>query len=306
MKKCIVMILALLFLLCGCQQYSVREGVDFPFDYEEITSVEAYSHASLQKKNVTQELQIQSLYATFRYLQLKTGPIEYRDHAQVSSYRFYLADGTTYELVYEENGVKSGILTTQNMDPHFTSADLSGLWDNLDADAVECTSEELPALMRENPASAAAVQSDDQEAIRQLILDFFDTKQLDFVSVEDHSISEHFTPLTRQNLDILPFARVFRFEKLVRCDIADTILEEAFEVTVSDISVSGDTASAAAVEVYTYLLEDAGGTDSVRTTNYIFSLVKSDGEWKINYIETDNEDIEGLIEGIGDVDAYFK
>ena len=315
MKKLFPLLLMLLFLLCGCEQYTVREGVEFPFSFEDIVSIDAYSHPAGfapegRKKTVTEETQLQSIYVTFRYLELKTGPIEYTYDAEVTSYLFHLADGSPYELVYEENGVKEGILTAENMAPHFTSADINSLWYNLSVDAEGCPADEIPALIREDPAeaeTAAPVQfSQEETIIEELLLSYLEAKQLDFVSEEDHSVEEFFAPLTRQNLNILPFSKVFRFEKLVRKEIVDSIKNESFDVSVNDISVSGNTASATAVEVYTYLLEEAEGMESVRCTTLTFSLIKTDGEWKINYIETDNEDIEGLIEGIGDVDAYFR
>ena len=315
MKKVFPLLLMLMLLLCGCEQYTTREGVDFPFSFEDIVSIEAYSHPSGfasegRKKTVTEETQLQSIYVTFRYLELKSGPIAYSYDAEITSYRFHLADGSTYELVYEGNGVKQGILTAQNMAPHFTSADINALWYNLSVDAEGCPAEEVPALIREEAASSETTptvqRSQEETEIQGLLLSYLETKQLDFVSEEDHSVEEYFAPLTRQNLNILPFSKVFRFEKLVRREIVDSIVEESFDVSVNEISVSGNTASASVVEVYTYLLEEAEGMESVRYTNFTFSLVRTDGEWKINYIETDNEEIEGLIEGIGDVDAYFR
>lgn len=158
----IALVLLLCILLCGCEKYSSREGVGFPFSSDDVVSIDAYFYAgyptSAQKKTVTDAETIQYLHSVFNSLKLKTGPIEYKSGAYVSSYRFHLEDGSTFELIYEGNGVKNGILSARDMAPQFTTADVNSLWHNLSETAASCPADEPPPLLREVPVEEAAAE----------------------------------------------------------------------------------------------------------------------------------------------------
>ena len=204
MKKLIPLILCLFLLLCGCESYTSEQGIDFPFSLEDIVRAEMFDHTALEKKITEDPSELQSLYATFHFLEMRSGPIDHSEDAHIYSFRFHLTDGSTYLLIYEKNTTKGGILTGQDLAPKFTAADIAGMWDTLKGDATPIDPVDQPSL------------SPDEEIILNFIQAYFDTKQQDFLSEEDISTSHFFTPLTRQNLNILPFSRVFRFEKLFR------------------------------------------------------------------------------------------
>lgn len=58
---------------------------------------------------------------------------------------FNLSGGTSYELIYECNGVKKGNLksSTGNFE-YSTSVDIGSYWSNIDIDAVAVEESELP------------------------------------------------------------------------------------------------------------------------------------------------------------------
>ena len=67
--------------------------------------------------------------------------------AAITSFRFNLSDGTSYELIYACHGVKNGNLesSTGNF-KYFTSADIGSYWDNIDLEAVSVEESELPKV----------------------------------------------------------------------------------------------------------------------------------------------------------------
>ena len=67
--------------------------------------------------------------------------------ADVTSFRFYLSDGTAYELIYVCNGVKNGKLKSETGGfEYFTSADIGSYWDGLndELEAIPVNESELP------------------------------------------------------------------------------------------------------------------------------------------------------------------
>ena len=65
----------------------------------------------------------------------------------VTSFRFHLSDGTSYEVIYSEVAVKSGrIITTDMEQDFFTSADIGATWESYDYEATTASEDELPAL----------------------------------------------------------------------------------------------------------------------------------------------------------------
>ena len=56
----------------------------------------------------------------------------------MTSFRFNLSDGTSYELIYVCNGVKNGKLksSTGNFE-YFTRSDIGSYWSNIDLEAVQ-------------------------------------------------------------------------------------------------------------------------------------------------------------------------
>ena len=78
---------------------------------------------------------------------LKDKQTEETTGADVTSFRFYLSDGTTYELIYVCNGVKNGKLKSETGGfEYFTSADIGSYWDGLndELEAIPVNESELP------------------------------------------------------------------------------------------------------------------------------------------------------------------
>ena len=128
MRKYIALVLALILMLglVGCKEKTVN--IDFPFEVGDVETIELYRYAgapvSAEKKVIDAEE--------------TTG-------AKITSFRFNLSDGTTYELIYVCYGVKSGNLksSTGNFE-YFTSADIGSYWNDIDLEAVSVEESELP------------------------------------------------------------------------------------------------------------------------------------------------------------------
>ena len=103
--------------------------------------------ASSEKKVVVAETDITDLYDKFEDLPLMEKQVEETTGGDVTSFRFNLSDGTSYELIYACNGVKNGNLksSTGNFE-YFTRSDIGSYWSNLDLEAVPVEENELPKL----------------------------------------------------------------------------------------------------------------------------------------------------------------
>ena len=100
---------------------------------------------SAEKKVILEEKTIKSLYDMFERASLTNKAVESTTGAEITSFRFNLSDGTSYELIYGCYGVKTGNLksSTDNFE-YFTSADISSYWSNTDLEAVPVEESELP------------------------------------------------------------------------------------------------------------------------------------------------------------------
>lgn len=151
MKKTIALISMLILILglAGCSGKKVN--IDLPFEVEAIETIEMYHYAgapvSAEKKIITAESDIKTIYDMFESLSLEDKKVEETSGADVTSFRYLLSDGTTYELIYVCDGAKNGMLKSGTEDfVYFTSADIGAYWNNLDAEleAVPATESELP------------------------------------------------------------------------------------------------------------------------------------------------------------------
>ena len=149
MKKLIALVLALacVFALVGCNTKTVN--IDLPFEVDDVENVEMYhfvgAPVSAEKKVIVEEENIKSLYDMFEGLDLTNKAVEETTGAAITSFRFNLSDGTSYELIYGCYGVKKGNLksSTGNFE-YFTSADIGSYWSNIDIEAVPVEESELP------------------------------------------------------------------------------------------------------------------------------------------------------------------
>ena len=117
MKKTIALIslLVLMLWLVGCNKKTVN--INFPFEVGDVETIELYRYAgapvSAEKKVVDAEETIKDLYDMFEGLTLELKEVEETTGAKITSFRFNLSDGTTYELIYGCYGVKTGNLNPQ-------------------------------------------------------------------------------------------------------------------------------------------------------------------------------------------------
>ena len=147
---CIIAIFTALFLLPINIAYEPVK-IDFPFEVEDVESVEMYHYdevpASAEKKVVVAENDIKTLYDKFKGLSLKDKSTEETAGADVTSFRFNLSDGTSYDLIYACYGVKNGELkSAAGGFKYFTSADIGSYWNNLNTEleAIPINESELP------------------------------------------------------------------------------------------------------------------------------------------------------------------
>ena len=122
-------------------------SIQFSFGVSDIESVEAYHYysdpAQAEKKTVMDAETITYLYESFQSLILQEKDVKDQTIHNVAIFRFNLAGGATYDLVYTGYGVKNGELATSGGSNYFTSADLGGKWQNLSAEAVPADESEL-------------------------------------------------------------------------------------------------------------------------------------------------------------------
>ena len=151
MKKMIGMIALLLLMMgvVGCNRETVN--INFPFEVGQVENIEMYHYTgvpvSAEKKVVVAETDIIDLYDKFEDLSLMEKQVEETTGGDVTSFRFNLSDGTSYELIYVCNGVKNGKLksSTGNFE-YFTRSDIGSYWSNIDLEAVPVEENELPKL----------------------------------------------------------------------------------------------------------------------------------------------------------------
>ena len=149
MKKTIglISLLILMMGLVGCNEETVN--IDFPFEVGEVENIEMYHYTgvpvSAEKKVVVAETDITDLYDKFEDLSLIEKQVDETAGGDVTSFRFNLSDGTSYELIYVCDGVKNGKLksSTGNFE-YFTRSDIGSYWFNIDLEAVPVEESELP------------------------------------------------------------------------------------------------------------------------------------------------------------------
>ena len=149
MKKLIALVLALACVLglAGCNNKTVN--IDLPFEVGDVENVEMYhfvgAPVAVEKKTIVEEENIKYLYDMLKRLSYEDKKVKGNDNPTVTSFRFNLTDGTSYELIYSCYGVKNGSLksTTGNFE-YFASADIGSAWSNINLEAVQVEPSELP------------------------------------------------------------------------------------------------------------------------------------------------------------------
>ena len=149
MKKMFMLHMAsmLCFALTACSE---KVSIDFPFELSSVENVEMFrftNPADAEKKVITESEDIEGIYQTFESISLKDKATEPTAGGSVTSFRFNLSDGTSYEVIYSAVAVKSGrIITTGMEQDFFTSADIGANWESYDYEVIAASEDELPAL----------------------------------------------------------------------------------------------------------------------------------------------------------------
>ena len=149
MKKLIALVLAVVCVLAmaGCNSKTVN--IDLPFEVGNVENIEMYhfvgAPVSAEKKVIVEEETIEFLYNLFVGLDLTNKTVKETTGAEITSFRFNLSDGTSYELIYGCYGVKTGNLksSTGNFE-YFTSADIGYYCYNIDREVDSVEESELP------------------------------------------------------------------------------------------------------------------------------------------------------------------
>lgn len=153
MKKqfAFVLSIVLCLILGGCSQ---EESLSLPFEDADVERVEMFyfiDPTEAEKKVLTEQEDIQDLYQFLSGLTLRDKKTEPVAGGSVTSFRFHLSDGTTYEVIYSSIAVKSGRIWATGMgQDYFTSADVGGIYNAYHYEAEDAEEEELPILMTES------------------------------------------------------------------------------------------------------------------------------------------------------------
>lgn len=135
---------------------------------------------------------------------------------------------------------------------------------------------------------------------------FFEAKQENFLSeTTNNDLTLFYTSKrTTDSINSDASSKLFKFEKAIRWNSSHERVYEEFDVTISDVTVNGETASVTAYEYLEYVLADYKDTVSSRGITYYIDFVKDGREWKISSITTDNE-LEYLVSGYSDVETLI-
>lgn len=131
--------------LTGCSQ---KTTLNIPFDSADVSTIEMHHFtepAFAEKKVITETDDINELYTLFKGLTLQDKQREPVAGGSVTSFRFNLADGTSYDLIYCSEAVKAGWLKSPaEQRDYFTSADIEGCWNSYDYEIIPAVESELP------------------------------------------------------------------------------------------------------------------------------------------------------------------
>ena len=146
-KFVLVMAVMLCFALTACNG---KASIDFPFELSSVENVEMFRFtvpADAKRKVITKSKDIEGVYQTFESIFLKNKTTQPTAGGLVTSFRFNLSNGTSYEVIYLAVAVKSGrIITTDMEKDFFTSADIGASWESYDYEVTAASENELPAL----------------------------------------------------------------------------------------------------------------------------------------------------------------
>lgn len=161
MKKFLMILLPLLLILSlvlALRAWGKPEEVhiDFPFSTSDVENIQLYHYdcgpTQAEKKLVTKPSDIQSLYETLSGITYFVKELEPTAGGAVTSFRFNLADGSSYALIYAGYGVKNGEIFSPTAGfRYFTTADIGAKWYNIPVTPVPAEEWELPLMDGSDP-----------------------------------------------------------------------------------------------------------------------------------------------------------
>lgn len=141
MKRVYVLFMSLLLVL-GLTACRKEERIVFPFAASDVEVIESYydnGEPEIQKKTITEEAAINSLYTFFSELPVTNRKSD--EDGSTTKFVFILSDGTTYELTYIGVAVKKGRLRSETAGfDYFTSSDVVGFWNHLSGEIERISS----------------------------------------------------------------------------------------------------------------------------------------------------------------------
>lgn len=145
-KKLLSVAVVSISFLSGCAD---REEIAFPFSASEVYFIEMYRYAvpaDAQAKIILETEDIEELYDSFSGQSVI--PVKEENDLSgetTTSFRFYLNDGTDYEIVYTYSGGRDGEIRFLTEEKKcVTSADIGSFWDNCDSKPAEVHESKLP------------------------------------------------------------------------------------------------------------------------------------------------------------------
>ncbi len=149
MKKImsLVLVFVMVFAFTGCGK---TKNIEFPFEVSDVETIVTYRYnvpADAEKKILTESDDVEEVINVLSGITLRDKKVEEHTGSTVTSFQFNLADGTSYDIIYVSEAVKSGTLILSDDDTKwFTSADIGALWNTGDSDAVKADMSELPSI----------------------------------------------------------------------------------------------------------------------------------------------------------------
>ncbi len=151
MKKIAALFTVFIIIITAtaCSTYEEKH-LELPFPADDVENVEMFYYVnpfSAEKKTVTKAEDINALYNMFTDAVCTDQKSNESKDAEVYSFRFNLADGTDYELIYAFNGIKKGVLKSSTGGfEYFTSANIGWCWSQLNPQYVaeQADESELP------------------------------------------------------------------------------------------------------------------------------------------------------------------
>ena len=140
--------ICLLFALAPSSCAAPRP-LGLPFSVSQVEKIELYRFvipAQARKKTISEAGGIQWIYGVLAEAEAADNTLEPESGAQVTSFRFCLSGGSSFEMAYISHEGKTGELKGKNIN-YQTTEDVSRLWDGFsDEEETPVSVSELPAI----------------------------------------------------------------------------------------------------------------------------------------------------------------